>query len=128
MQLSAFDWTVFSLTLAALFFFGVGYAFVVRQMSKNHVTGQTAYMVVVGVGVALIASIPTVGLLFASVLFAYFSACGLPMVVEYAFRVHEERRKDLDSANALAMKAINEAVAVEPAIEENEDVGQTPTR
>lgn len=126
MQSSAFDWTVFSLTLAALFFFGVGYAFVVRQMSKSHVTGQTAYMVVVGVGVALIASIPTFGLFLVAILFAYFSACGLPMVIEYAFRVHEERRNDLDAANALAMKAIYEAF--EPATEENGDVGQASTR
>ncbi len=118
MQLSAFDWTVFSMTLAALFFFGIGYALIVREMSKNNVTGQTAYMVVVGVGVALIASIPTFGLLPIAILFAYFSACGLPMVVEYAFRVHEERRKDLDEATALALKAINE----------NDDVGQTADR
>ena len=128
MQLVAFDWTVFSLTLATLFFFGIGYAMIVRQMSKNNVTGQTAYMVVVGVGVALIASIPTFGLLIVAVLFAYFSACGLPMVVEYAFRVHEERRKDLESANALAMKAINEAVEPTTDTNENDDVGQTTDR
>lgn len=128
MQLVAFDWTVFSLTLAALFFFGVGYAFVVRQMSKNNVTGQTAYMVVVGVGVALIASIPTFGLLSVAVLFAYFSACGLPMVIEYAFRVHDERRRDLEAANALAMKAINEAAEPTAETNENDDVGQTPDR
>lgn len=129
MQLVAFDWTVFSLTLAALFFFGIVYAMIVRRMSQNNVTGQTAYMVVVGVSVALIASIPTFGLTIIAVLFAYFAACGLPMVVEYAFRVHEERRKDLDAATALAISAINNAV--EPTIEdinENDNVGQTSDR
>ena len=128
MQLVAFNWTVFSLTLAALFFFGVVYAFIVRQMSINNVTGQTAYMVVVGVGVALIASIPTFGLLTVAILFANFAACGLPMVVEYAFRVHDERRRDLEAANALAMKAINEAAEPTAETNENDDVGQTPDR
>lgn len=113
MQFSGLNWTVFSLTLAALFFFGVGYAVLVRTMSNSKVTGQTAYMVVVGVGVALVASIPTFGLLPIAILFAYFSACGLPMVIEYALRVHLERRKDLEAMEAIAKEAINSSAEPE---------------
>ena len=108
MQSMVFNWTVFSLTLAALFCFGICYALLVDWMDRNKVSGQTAYMVVGGVAVALIASIPTFGLIAVAVSFSYFSACGLPMVIEYSLRVHRERRRDEESAAALAKEAIND--------------------
>lgn len=110
MQSMAITWTVFSLTLAALFCFGICYALLVNWMYRNKVSGQTAYMVVGGVSVALIASIPTFGLIAIAILFSYFSACGLPMVIEYGIRVHKERRRDEESAIALAKEAVNEAI------------------
>jgi|SRR3990172_2085922 len=106
MQSMAFDWTVFGLTLAALVFFGICYALLINWMSKKQVNGQTAYMVVGGVAVALIASIPTFGLFTVSILFSYFAGCGLPMVIEYGMRVHAEQRKDLEAATAIAKEAI----------------------
>lgn len=109
MEVIAVNQPVISLTLAALFFFGVCYALLVNWMSRQQVTGQTAYMVVGGVSVGLIASIPTFGLTAVSILFAYFAACGLPMVVEYSVRVHQERRRDEEAAQALAKEAITEA-------------------
>jgi len=102
------NWTVIGLTLAALFCFGICYALLVNWMAKKKVTGQTAYTVVAGVTVALIASIPTFGLLPISIMFAYFGACGLPMVVEYAIRIHKERRTDEEKANALAKEALHD--------------------
>ncbi len=107
MQLLAFDWMLFSLTLVALLLFGIEYAWLVRRMWMNKVEGQTAYMVVGGVTIALLISIPTFGLFSVVILFAYFAACGLPMVIEYVMRVHNERRKDLDTATAIAKEAIN---------------------
>lgn len=107
MQTSAMNWLVFGITLAALFFFGIGYACLVRWMNKNKVSGQTAYMVVGGVTVALIASIPTFGLLSIAILFSYFAACGFPMVIEYGLRVHDERRRDEMDAAALARETLS---------------------
>jgi len=104
MQTIAFSRVVFSLTLAALLFFGILYALLVRYMSERKVQGQTAYMVVGGVTIALVASIPSIGLYPITILFAYFSACGLPMVIEYALRVHEERRSDEEAAAMIAIQ------------------------
>lgn len=102
------NWIVISLTLAALFCFGVCYALLVNWMARNKVTGQTAYTVVFGVGVALAASIPTFGLFPIAIMFSYFAACGTPMVIEYALRVHAERRADELSAAAVAKAAIDD--------------------
>jgi hypothetical protein len=109
MEVIAIDRTVFSLTLAALFLFGICYALLVNWMAEKQVSGQTAYMVVGGVSAGLIAAIPTFGLTFISVMFCYFAACGLPMVIEYGIRTHLERRRDAEAAQALAKEAIEEA-------------------
>lgn len=102
------NWIVIGLTLAALFCFGICYALLVNWMSRKKVTGQTAYAVVAGVTVALVASIPTFGLFPIAILFSYFGACGLPMVVEYAVRIHKERRADQEKAEALAKEALHD--------------------
>lgn len=107
MQTIAINWTVFSLTIIALALFGILYAILVNWLAKKQVTGQTAYLVVGGVGMALVASVPTFGLEAVAISFAYFTACGLPMVIEYNYRVHQERRRDVQAAQALAKEAIN---------------------
>jgi hypothetical protein len=110
MEVIAIDQIVFSITLAALFLFGICYALLVNWMSRKQVTGQTAYMVVGGVSMGLIAALPTLGLTVVTILFFYFAACGLPMVIEYGIRVHLERRRDAEAAHALAKEAITEAL------------------
>jgi len=107
----AIDWTVISITLAALFVFGINYALLINWMASQKVSGQTAYTVVVGVGIALLASVPTVGPHVIAIMFGYFAACGTPMVIEYSIRVHKERRKDEEAAQALAKEAIQEGIA-----------------
>jgi len=119
MEVIAIDQTIFSLTLATLFLFGICYALIVNWMAKTKVSGQTAYMVVGGVSMGLIASLPTFGLTVISIMFCYFAACGLPMVIEYGIRVHQERRRDEEAAQAIAKQAITEA---------GDHDGQTPDR
>ena len=69
----------------SLFIFGIAYAVIVRRLRQrthgHH--GQTAWLVVVGVGVVvtvygLLTDIQSAGLLL-----ALFTAAGLPMVAEY---------------------------------------------
>ena len=112
MEVIAIDQTVFSLTVAALFMFGICYALLVNWMSYKQVSGQTAYMVVGGVSIGLVASVPTFGLSFISVMFCYFAACGLPMVIEYGIRTHLERQRDAEAAQALAKEAINNQTSI----------------
>jgi len=106
METTAINWTLFSITLAALFCFGICYALLVNLMARQGVSGQTAYMVVFGVTVALLAALPTFGLVFISMMFAYFAACGIPMIVEYAIRIHMERKRDAENAAQVAMEAL----------------------
>ena len=122
MEVIAIDKTVFSLTLTALFLFGIFFALLVNWMSQKKVRGQTAYMVVAGVSIGLIAALPTVGMTVVSILFSYFAACGLPMVIEYGIRVHIERQRDEDQAQALAKEAIQQATR-----EAGDHDGQTST-
>lgn len=123
MEVIAIDKTVFSIMLAALLLFGIFYALLVNWMSKKNVRGQTAYMVVAGVSIGLVASIPTFGLTVVTIMFSYFAACGLPMVIEYGIRVHQERQRDEESAQALAKEAIRQATR-----EAGDHDGQTSDR
>lgn len=127
MQAMSFDWAVFGTTLAALFLFGILYAMLVRWLSNHDVEGQTAYAVVGGVTVALLFSIPSFGLLVVAMLFAYFAACGLPMVVEYGDRVHKRRKareleqqQDEEQARRIALDALAER--------QNDNVDEAATR
>lgn len=121
MEVIAIDWTVFSITLAALFCFGICYALGVNWMSRQGVSGQTAYVVTLGVTVALVAALPTFGLLFIAIMFAYFAACGLPMIVEYAIRIHMERKRDAEKAAQMAREALEQT---DTAREQTSDDGQ----
>lgn len=102
MQQMAMNWMAFGLSLAGLFFFCILYSLLVRWMSKRNVEGQTAWAVVVGVTVTLLAMLPTLGLYTVSIMFCYFTAAGIPMIVEYILRVHAEQTKDKENAKGLA--------------------------
>lgn len=95
----AIDWTVFGLVLAGELIFAIALALVVRYMATNGPTGQTLWMVVVGVaGVVTIAS-PLIGWFAFVILAACFSVAGIPMGVEYLTRMSDEHvaaRKTLE--------------------------------
>lgn len=96
------NWTVFGLTLAFLLTFGIGFAVLVRTMVKNHVNGQTAWMVVIGVAVGIVAFLPLFGLLIPAVYLAGFACAGGPMIYEYVTRVNDEEKSDIKNAKARA--------------------------
>jgi len=102
------NWTVFSLTLAALFFFALAYAYMTRQMVIRKVEGQTVWMVVGGVSVVVTAFIPTFGLLVPVMVMAGFVAAGLPMIYEYVTRVTDANRADIEKAKELAKEMLND--------------------
>jgi len=102
MQQMAINWTAFGLSLASLFFFCILYSMLVRWMSKRNVEGQTAWAVVVGVSVTLLAMVPTLGLHTVAIMFCYFTVAGVPMIVEYILRWHAAQSKDKENAKGLA--------------------------
>ena len=102
------NWTVFSLTLAALFFFALAYAYMTRQMVIRKVEGQTAWMVVGGVTVVVVSQVLTFGLLIPAMFMAAFAAAGLPMIVEYVTRVTDANRADIEKAKELAKEMLND--------------------
>jgi hypothetical protein len=102
MQTIATSWLIFGQTLAGLALFGVLYAILTRWMSRGGVEGQTAFMVVGGVTVTVLALIPIFGLVATAMILAAFTASGFPMVVEYVSRVHDSRHADRLKANELA--------------------------
>jgi 4-hydroxybenzoate polyprenyltransferase len=99
---------VFSLTLAAAFIFGVLFASLVRWASGRKMVGQTAFAVIVGVTGTLLIAIPFFGLNIIVLLFPYFIASGLPMIVEYILRVQKEIDQDKQSAKDLAKDLLND--------------------
>lgn len=105
-QAIAFNWIVFSLCLVNALLFGVFYALFVRWISIKEVEGQTAYLVVAGVGVTLLLTIPLIGLINTLMVFALFGSSGLPMVIEYVDRIHRERQRDLEKAKSIANEAV----------------------
>jgi hypothetical protein len=102
MQEIAVNWLVFGLSLAGLLLFGILYALLIRWGSKKEVEGQTAWAVVVGVTATLLAMIPTFGLMTIALMFAGFSASGIPMIVEYVLRIHKAQQTDKENAKGLA--------------------------
>jgi len=102
------NWTVFSLTLAALFFFALAYAYMTRQMVIRKVEGQTAWMVVGGVTVVVVSQVLTFGLLIPALFLAAFTAAGIPMIVEYVTRVTDANRADIEKAKELAKEMLND--------------------
>lgn len=104
----AIDWQVFGYSLALAFAFGALYAWFVRYLSKQGVEGQTAYLVAFGVGFTLMLAIPLVGLLNVTIIIALFVASGFWMVIEYVQRLHLARKRDKESAEALAKEALHD--------------------
>ena len=102
MQSTAFNWQLFSFTLAALFAFGILYALMVRWAANKQIEGQTAWAVVIGVTVTLLAMIPTLGLITVAIMFCFFAASGIPMIVEYILRVNSQQSNDKEKAKGLA--------------------------
>ena len=96
------NWTVIGLIGAFLFCFGALYAIAVRWMSRNHIEGQTAYLVVFGVLVTVLASSLLIGFHAAATVLGCFAASGLPMVIEYVLRVSEARKNDHEQAQSIA--------------------------
>lgn len=102
LQLKDLDWTVFSNSLALAFLLGVAFAAFVRWVAKKDLEGQTAWAVVVGVFITLLVMIPTLGLEIVAIIFCFFAATGIPMIVEYIQRVYSAQRQDKENAKALA--------------------------
>lgn len=96
------NWTVLGLSLAGLLLFTILYAILVRWASKREVEGQTAWAVVIGVSAVLLAMVPTFGLQAVAIMFCFFGVAGIPMIIEYVLRVHNEQHKDKEAAKALA--------------------------
>jgi hypothetical protein len=102
MQFISINYPVFSLTIGALFLFGLVYAYIVRRLARAGVQGQTAYTVVVGVGITVLAAGWLIGWLNVILLLACFAASGLPMVIEYVNRTHHEQKRDRQDARSIA--------------------------
>ena len=98
----AINWKFFGLTLAAAFVAGILFAAIVRWASRKRWVGQTAWAVVIGVTFTLLSMIPVFGVELVAIIFCYFAATGLPMIVEYLVRVQEEIRRDHEQANGIA--------------------------
>lgn len=105
-QEMAVNWSLFGYVFADALLFGLFYALFVRWLSGKKVEGQTAYLVVFGVAVILLLSIPLVGLLYTALLFALFAASGFFMVIEYVDRIHREKKSDLEALKRIAEEAV----------------------
>src|SRR5512139_3969725 len=101
MQLTGINWASFGMGLVAAFVFGIVYACLVRWASRRNWVGQTAWSVVIGVTATLLAMIPFFGLLPVALIFCFFAASGLPMVLEYLTRVQAELQADREKADEL---------------------------
>jgi hypothetical protein len=102
MQQMAINWMLFGWTLAGAFIFGVLFAALVRWSAKRKMVGQTAWAVVIGVTFTLLAMIPVFGLNLVAIIFCYFAASGIPMIIEYILRVQNEMDQDTEKAKGLA--------------------------
>jgi hypothetical protein len=102
---------IFSLSLAAALAFGISFALLVRWASKRKMVGQTAWAVVVGVTATLLIMVPVFGIDLVAIMFCYFGAAGIPMVIEYLLRVQTEIQKDNEDAKGLAKDLINDRQA-----------------
>ena len=84
------EWLLFGLILAAELIFAVGLATLVRYLSKHGPTGQTLWMVVIGVAGVVVISGPRIGWANVGTLAICFTVAGIPMAVEYLSRISEE--------------------------------------
>lgn len=111
MQLIDVNQTVFSLSLVGALVLGMIFASLVRWTSKRKWVGQTAWAVVIGVTFTLLTMIPVFGLSVVAIMFCYFAASGIPMIVEYLTRVQQEIRDDNEKAKSLASELLNDRQA-----------------
>jgi hypothetical protein len=106
MQSIAVNWSAFGWSLAGAFVFGIIYACVVRFLAVKKIQHQTPWLVVFGVGVTLLIAIPTFGAQMLSLLFLFFAASGLPMVIEYVLRTQAAEREDIEKAQKIAKELV----------------------
>ena len=92
MEAPRIDWTVFSLVLAGELLFALLVAYITRLVASHKLTGQTYWLVVVGVGGVVVISGPVIGWQAVIILGACFSVAGLPMGVEYFGRLLAEHK------------------------------------
>ena len=84
----------FSLILAGLFIFGLGFNWLIAWSERHHVLdGYTAFAVVLGTLVTL-GGIALINLTAAVIALACFAASGLPMLAGSVYRHIEARRKE----------------------------------
>lgn len=108
MQLIDVNQTVFSLSLAGALVFGIVFSAIVRWASRKRWVGQTAWAVVVGVTFTLLIMIPVFGLNAVAIMFCFFGATGIPMIIEYLTRIQREIQEDNEKAKNLASEFLND--------------------
>jgi hypothetical protein len=84
------------------------YAALVHWVSKRGWVGQTAWSVVIGVAMTLLTMLPFFGIETVALIFCFFAASGMPMIVEYLSRVQAELQQDKRKANELAEELLND--------------------
>jgi len=97
-QLSDINWPVFSLVLAFLLIFGSLYAWLTNFLAHRGISDHTVWMVIFGSLVTIIGAGFLIGLLNTLLVFACFSASGLPMVIEFVARTENKKRADRQAA------------------------------
>jgi hypothetical protein len=66
---------------------------------------------VIGVTFTLLFMIPVFGIEQVAIMFCFFGASGIPMIVEYLLRVQKEIQQDSENANEVAKDLLNERQA-----------------
>lgn len=107
MQLSGINWAIFGWCMIGALLFGILYAALIRWVSQKDLVGQTAWSVVFGVAATLLIMVPVFGIDRVSLIFCFFAASGLPMIVEYLARVQAELHRDKQKAEELNRELLN---------------------
>jgi predicted MFS family arabinose efflux permease len=108
MQLIDGNQTVFSLSLGAALVLGTIFSMLVRWASKKKWIGQTAWAVVIGVSFTLLTMVPVFGIEAVAIMFLFFSASGIPMIIEYLVRIQKEIQDDNETAKKVASELFND--------------------
>ena len=102
MQTLSINYLVFIPTLLALFAINLAYAYlIVRRVARARTQGQTAGLVVIGVGEVVLISALLIGWLNMLLVLACFAAAGAPRVIEYHQRVDDEQKQDQKEAEKI---------------------------
>ncbi len=86
------DWPVIGLVLAIELLLSIGLAVLVRLFSRQRLTGQTYWMVVLGVALTVTPSGLVIGWQAVGFLAVCFGLTGLVMAAEYFTRLIEEHQ------------------------------------